>query len=309
MIERRTTLILGAGASAPFGFPTGYELLCQAINWQDINPELSISNLFPDLKKTEIKEFKEALRRSGKMSVDAFLEHRPEFIPIGKSAMAMILIQHEHEPHLFRRDGKSWYEYLFNQLNTTFEKFDKNRLSILTFNYDRSLEHFLFTALKNTSGKSEDECAEKLKSIPIIHLHGDLGALPHSREHLMRTYNSELTPTTVNIATNRIKIIHEGIATNDPQFEQARQILLESEVICFLGFGYHRLNMERLGMNNCQTGMLVSKQIIGTTFGLTHAEFALICQRHKLSLRSGRLEYQNFDVFQFFREMAVLHGS
>jgi hypothetical protein len=62
------------------------------------------------------------------------------------------------------------------------------------FNYDRSLEHFLFTALKYSSGKSDDECAGKLKTIPIIHLHGDLGALPHTGAALARPYNSNISP-------------------------------------------------------------------------------------------------------------------
>jgi hypothetical protein len=33
MIQRPTTLILGAGASKPFGFPIGYELLSRVIEY------------------------------------------------------------------------------------------------------------------------------------------------------------------------------------------------------------------------------------------------------------------------------------
>ncbi|MGA3283396.1 MAG: hypothetical protein ABSD57_02905 [Verrucomicrobiota bacterium] len=202
----------------------------------------------------------------------------------------------------------SWYEYLFNQLDVSFEDFNQNQLRILTFNYDRSLEHFLFTALKNSSGKSEDECAEKLKSIPIIHLHGDLGALPHTGNDLARPYNTDTTAMALNIATKRIKIIHEGIA-NEPQFQQAQIILSKSEVICFLGFGYHPLNMERLGAENCRIGPLASKQIIGSSFGLTDAESNQISHRHRFNLRPSRYAYQHLDVLQFLRELGVLHGN
>ena len=41
-------------------------------------------------------EFCEALRKCGKQSVDAFLEYRPEYIPVGKLAMAAVLIGYEN---------------------------------------------------------------------------------------------------------------------------------------------------------------------------------------------------------------------
>jgi len=181
-------------------------------------------------------------------------------------------------------------------------------LRILTFNYDRSLEHFLFTALRNSSGKSEDECAGKLNTIPVIHLHGDLGALPYTRKALARPYDTNITSEALNIATKRIKIIHEGIA-NELQFQQAQIILSNSEVICFLGFGYHPLNMERLGAENCRIGSLASKQIIGSSFGLTDAESSQISHRHHFNLRPSPHAYQHLDVLQFLRELGVLHGN
>lgn len=310
MIQRKTTLILGAGASAPFGFPTGYELLRRVIQSTHVHPYPNTPHKFFGFPKKEIDEFRTALEKSGTKSVDSFLEHRKEFIPIGKMAMALELIRHEHEPHLFLRDGKSWYEYLFDQLNTQFEDFGQNQLSILTFNYDRSLEHFLFTALKNKFGKSDDECAGKLKTIPIIHLHGDLGALPNFGSKLERPYNSEITQNALTIATKRIKIVHEG-NTNELQFELAHKILFESEVICFLGFGYHPLNMERLGFksSNPHSKFPNARAINGSSFGLTGAESNHIYGRYRVQLRSGRHEYKDLDVLQFLRELGVLHGN
>jgi hypothetical protein len=46
MITKPTTLILGAGASAPFGFPTGYELLSRVVEWANINIGSTNPNLF-----------------------------------------------------------------------------------------------------------------------------------------------------------------------------------------------------------------------------------------------------------------------
>jgi hypothetical protein len=317
MIGRKTTLILGAGASAPFGFPTGNQLLGSVIKLLTPTPiekgvpyfVLEHANLLGLLgfSQTKISEFRKALQRSGRTSVDAFLEYRPEFIDIGKIAMAIILIGYEDEQHLFSPDKDSWYEYLFNQLNTRFDDFDKNQLSILTFNYDRSLEHFLLTALSNSYNKPVNECVKKLKSIPIIHLHGDLGGLPHLDDTMARFYEPKVTMDTVKVASGRIKIIHEGTG-REQQLEEARVILQESEIICFLGFGFHPLNLERLGMKNCRLGPLGSKQICGSSLGLTNVEVAYISGQHGINLRPHRYEYKNFDVLQFLRESGVLYG-
>ena len=59
---------------------------------------------------------------------------------------------------------------------------------IIDFNYDRSLEHYLFTSLRSLHGRSVDECLEKLAKVPIIHVYGQLGTIPYpqpgSREYL-----------------------------------------------------------------------------------------------------------------------------
>jgi len=170
------------------------------------------------------------------------------------------------------------------------------------------LEHFLFTALKNSSGKSDEECANKLKTVSVIHLHGDLGELPHFGNTLVRPYNSEITQTTLRIATERIKIVHES-AANEPQFEQARHILSASEVICFLGFGYHPLNVERLGIRN-RISNLRQKILLGSSFDLTLAEANQVAERCGFNLRNDtRLNYRTLNVLDFLRESGALHGN
>jgi hypothetical protein len=271
MINKPTTLILGAGASVPFGFPTGYALLQKALSWANTkiggtNPQIL---KWLGIEKAKLDLFREALSMSGKKSVDSFLEHRPEFLDIGKAVIALELIGCERGHELFKRDGTSWYEYLFNELSTDFDDFDKNKLSILTFNYDRSLEYYLLTSLHHSYGRPIAECAAKLKSIPIIHLHGDLGELPDLGSSQIRPYNDSITPESLKIATSRIKIIHEGIA-NEPQFSEAQKILSGSQHICFLGFGYHHLNINRLGFNNAKS--YPRAKLWGSVKGFTYSE-------------------------------------
>ena len=102
---------------------------------------------YPNLVKlkyseVQIREFCEALSGAGKVTIDAFLEHRDNFVEIGKAAIAACLIKYERA-EMFDA-SRCWYPYLFNKMNTTFDEFSENRLAFVTFNYDRSLEAFLF---------------------------------------------------------------------------------------------------------------------------------------------------------------------
>ncbi|MGH7216991.1 MAG: hypothetical protein ACREIG_07135, partial [Nitrospiraceae bacterium] len=56
--------------------------------------------------------------------------------------------------------------------------FHENKLSLITFNYDRSLEFYLHRAIKRLWDLDDNEAAEVLKAVPIIHIHGKIDALP-----------------------------------------------------------------------------------------------------------------------------------
>jgi len=248
MITEPTALILGAGASMPYGFPSGLDLMRKILN--EIRPgqstELSqkLTDIF-GIEQDDIDYLYESLSRSGKLSVDAFLEHQRGFLKIGQLAITLTLVQYEIEDRLFapKMAGKSWYEYLWNKLDAPFEDFDKNKLSIITFNYDRSLEQYLITAMKNLYDKSEKQCAERLSKIPIIHVHGKLGNLVWQGE-ISRPYKPRCYRKVEDIS-NQIIVIPEKEGTSS-EFEEAIKLMLAAQHVYFLGFGYHPKNLERL---------------------------------------------------------------
>ncbi len=168
MLTKRTVFVLGAGASKPFGFPTGAELYQNVVDNLVEGPHRDFLQTEAGYSASDIKAFRNALFRSGKNSVDAFLEHRPEFMDIGKAAIARMLVLREVEDALFRAQD-NWLRYAYERLSASFEQFGSNPMSFVTFNYDRSVEHFLFTAIQNTYGKNDDECRELMSKIPIIH--------------------------------------------------------------------------------------------------------------------------------------------
>ncbi len=295
MITKPTVFILGAGASAPYGFPLGNNLF-----WSVINNALEGAggNVLTqmDYSKEEIGRFRKDLLGSGRLSVDAFLEHRQELIPIGKAAMAYILIAQEREDVLYGEGEGTWYKYLYDKLSTSFEEFGNNTISVITYNYDRSLEHFLFNSLRKSYNKPEYRCVEQLRKIPIIHLHGRLGHLPWQDEQGSgRAYHPHTEAGIIEQYAEEIRIIHEDInLDSDPEFVEARELLRNAEQVYFLGFGYDATNLRRLRVDEW-----VSTPIIrGSTYGLVRNE-------HKGIHRAfnGKIELDNisYDVFDFLK--------
>jgi len=180
--------------------------------------------------------------------VDLFLEHRPEFLEVGKTAIAAQLMPYEIEDNLFIGE-KNWYPYLFGHLGPSFDEIRHSRLSIVTFNYDRSLDQYLFRTLQNSFNLSTKDAVARLTNLPIVHVYGQLGELPHWDAERGRPYQppaSGKDAAEAFAAKDSIKIVSEGVE-RDREFNYARQLIDESEFVCFLGFGYLRENVKRLG--------------------------------------------------------------
>jgi hypothetical protein len=157
VIKRPTVLVLGAGASAPFGFPSGRKLrddIIAGLRKETAQPFQLLTAAGFDVN--HVASFRDALRRSGQPSVDVFLEYRPEFIPVGKVAVAASLIPYEDETKLWSGDD-NWYEHLWKHLGPSLmDDIAQSHLSVVTFNYDRSLEQFLFSALRRRNCDTRD---------------------------------------------------------------------------------------------------------------------------------------------------------
>lgn len=277
MITKKTVLILGAGASYPFNLLLGDELKLAILN---LTKNAATIWLNHGVDSQTTINFHDALSKCGLKSIDAFLRDLPQFINLGKLTIAKCLLDHENSDLLFapeaRRCESSWYEHLFGEMNDSFESFDKNNLSIITFNYDRSLEHFLHTSLCNSSGKGSVECTKKLKAIPIIHVHGQLGYLPWQGTPCLN-YGTASTVENVITAANGIKIIHEDI-DDSPEFQKACQLLEDAEKILILGLGYHEINLKRLKIHKLG---LRSKDLFGTAKGLSR-KMLQVADKHTL---------------------------
>lgn len=157
-------------------------------------------------------------------------------------------------------------------MEATPDTFKDNKLSIVTFNYDRSLEQYLISSLMHSYGLTKNQSATLLLSIPIIHLYGQLGELPYLNG-IGRPYDPAVNPTVLQQCIDGIKIIHDK-EQNEAEFERAFDRFQMAECIFFLGFGYHPMNVKRLRLEEIRN--LNEKVIEGTAWERTPAEQELI---------------------------------
>lgn len=277
MIHLPTVFILGAGASMPYGFPSGKQLR-DKICGNQIN-----SILNDEFGSRATKEFIDAFTDSHIISIDAFLSRRSEFVEIGKLAIAGIICNHERTHSFPPINVDDWYSHLWNKLVfdvNALEDLKKNDIKIITFNYDRSLEFFLLTSIMNTFNVGFDVALQSLSYLPIIHFYGQLGELSliknHPNSHI--SYRSTLNSRALNIATKSIHIIPEARHDSD-RHNLISEWFRTTHNICFLGFGFDKMNIARLGL----------KETLESHFG---------SEAHHLSVMASTLELTDAEVNQ-----------
>ena len=291
MISEETVLILGAGASKPYGFPTALELR------KDI-----IFNTIPLLKKyaaenrpsddfenhpyvKRVKDFIEIFKNSSTSSIDLFLSRNKEYYSIGKEIITLLLSNYEIESK-FREEIKNtendWYFYFYEALTRDIIKSEEilklkeNKVSIITFNYDRSLEHFIYESLLNSFRNKSNEIQEFMRVFKFIHVYGKLAPLPWESMPESEKYGSIFLRDYYANYSKNLQIIYEERKTKT---EEIIEIVKKAKKIFFLGFGYAEENLTAIGFD--QPILSKEQRIYGTALGLTNQEIL----KHAFKLR------------------------
>lgn len=257
MQRARTVVVLGAGASKPYGFPLGEELKKEILDAIE-SPILFVNFGF---RQDEVASFREALELGQPSTFDDLLDRKKSFRRIAPLAIAKALLPMEQTDILLKT--RDWYARLFDLLGFESEDTDASWLTIVTLNYDRSLEHFLAKSI-------EVECCEdrveftrkKLKSIRIIHAHGSLGSYPKVRYGV--TILDLLTDASIlRRAAKSIRLVSDRLE-DTRAFQEAQKAISQAERIMFIGFGYDERAVRRLFQGEIPS----DKQIVGTCYRL-----------------------------------------
>jgi hypothetical protein len=254
---KRIVLVLGAGASCPYGFPPGSKLIRDVLSLDTARDSVLARGGFAS---EECQLFKDALRDADISSVDRFLESRAgaghhDFMKVGKAMMALALSQYESikllRPSNDMDNGKGrWYDYLLELLSDQIvpdKLFEECYVSIITFNYDRSLEFWIMRALAARYGWALQKTKVVLRRLRLVHVHGTLGGSPTDSDDY-REFEPIQGGGDLDRCIKSIQVVHE-VNPNTKAWEDARKLLSEASIVVFLGFGYLRANVERLKLN------------------------------------------------------------
>lgn len=305
MFAEKTAFVVGAGASVEAGLPTGEGLIPKIteylgslrgedFRYAEILPESKGDHRFNTSKMADAAN---RIRKGlpGSFSIDNFIDQNrgDKFIEaMGKLAIAKtILVEEAHskmmvdggnthnEPDLAELRG-TWYAKLSSLI---FEGCTKDglaerlsRISFVIFNYDRCLEHYLYWAIRLTYGLTQQDAAGLMKLLTIHYPYGSVGLLPwqdtQSPVHFGNPREWEVNPWD---AAKRIKTFTEGVGSNEHTAIQ--KALFEANMVIFLGFGFHHLNMSLLTPSQGNASAFEgAKRYFGTVFERSKSDREII---------------------------------
>lgn len=275
--------------------------------------------------------FKERLIRSNAASIDDFLDKNSkdiiELSVIGKIMIVISISMYESEQRLFYIDERvmpghrysrqpyagardylsltrGWYNNLWTKIYEGNIANNLKKLTVISFNYDRSFEHYLFNSIRSMS--CEDPASIINKNLLIHHVYGQLGKLmwqnniegigndyqpikilnvlntmdaeEHSNPSLFRDMKSSYEYLNLLLRDNHNPLIDinnicsmvEMIrtyaeASEDIFYSHIKKRLIESERLFFLGFGYHPQNIEWFRKKTLNSNKNI--EYAGTTYG------------------------------------------
>lgn len=325
MIDKKTVFILGAGASCPYGYPSGAKLREEIIDnfvadykecfqtqkglsqKKEENDEL-FSKAYEYRPRAE--EFVEALRKANTKSIDSFLAPNSGFELLGKRAIIfrILFAEKKSQDRKNQSEEQDWYCHILHKLTDGLERKEgykllgENKISFITFNYDCSLEHFLFESLFNhfnDVGKAEID--EQLKKLKIIHVFGQVTGLDWQDTKSCFGYTRKITWDRIEQLKDNLEIMYER--NDNPELKEAKKLIKEAERIFCLGFGFAPENVDILKLSE---SMNSSCSLYGTALDLENGQIELIkdriCKGFRNEDNRDRIRIENMDCLRLLKK-------
>lgn len=310
-MPKNTVFVVGAGASEEADLPTSNDLKKEISSLLDIRlneynhrlecgddtilKALTLHVRQPDGSSSDINPYlQEAQNISGALptaiSIDNYIDqHRgnKKIELCGKLAIVRSILDAEKGSLLdfemeradtnidFNALEKTWYISFFKLLTENCTKDElKERfesITLIIFNYDRCIEHFLYYALQKHYRLSTKEAAKLVKNINIYHPYGSVGTLPWINPNGAVAFGSKPNHEQLLNLVKQIKTFAEG---TDPNLSEIGEIHKHMEVanrLVFMGFAFHKPNMQLISPGR-EGGNTRRIECYATTFKISKSD-------------------------------------
>lgn len=277
-------IVIGAGASCEIGLPTGTELKQHIQRALDIrfsnvvqqrSGDAVICAALREFENAESRDLNRSLHAAWKVrdalplaiSIDNFVDAHSGDVRIAlcaKLAVVQCILDAERSSALMPKEREPrgsaldfgavhdcWFSRLWRVLSENCSAGElRKRLSevvFISFNYDRCLEQFLFHAIQVYYGLRDVESAEIVRGARILHPYGTVGELAMLRGESVRVgYGDALNGSRLLQLSAGIRTFVEGTDPSSSSIVGIHEAMREARTVVFVGFAYHRLNMDLL---------------------------------------------------------------
>jgi hypothetical protein len=282
-----------------------YFQLASQENGRDINPYLKAARCITNNMPQAI-------------SIDNFIDAHYGDTHVemcGKLAIAKCIRQAERNSPLyvdraneesisFSNVQKSWLNSFVKLLTENCRVEDlESRLSTIAFvifNYDRCVEHYLYHALHSYYSISWERAAELVGRIDIYHPYGTVGALRWQEPAQGAEFGEIPEAHQLIKIANNLKTFTESTVQYSGDMFALREHLANASRLVFLGFAYHRQNLQLLFPATLNRRRPVS--IYGTAKGVSPSDVTLISRELGGLMRHTEINLENFNCVGLFGE-------
>ena len=333
MHPKKTVIVVGAGASQEINLPTSTALKTSIANILDIRfhitEQISGDFVIADALKMCFRDINPHLHACWKMrdalpqamSIDNFIDsHRgnEEIELCGKLAIVRSILEAERRSHLFFDRYNSHNTLNFKSLEETWfnvfwQRISENcqgeglqerfsAITLIIFNYDRCIEHFLYHSIQNYYGLNADTAAALVNEMNVFHPYGVVGSLPWTNGPAQMDFGAEPRVQDLVTLAQQIKTFTEGTDPEASDIVKIRAQMAASDILVFLGFAYHPQNLELLKSSSDEIKRHNKAcNCYGTAYGISDADLRVISP--ELKRLSGSPMHVNVDTDLTCREL------
>lgn len=306
MFRAKTVLVIGAGASAEVGLPVGSELLEQIVkrthityDWRDLksgDPEIVRALKLYLNEGNAVEELNGHINAAWQLSssaqqalsidnvIDALEDKRIELV--GKLGIVRSILSAENKSHFFSPVGyqentlqlhlfkPTWYNSLTQLLIENCKRSEIecifNNIEIINFNYDRCLEHYLPISLANYYGLDVTQVQKIMPSLVVHRPYGAAGRLPWQVGEAPSIALGGGRPEELAAIAPQIRTFTERVEEGD-ELDAIRMSISNADRIVFIGFAFHRQNVELLS-----TRTQSHVEIVATAYNISKSDQEVI---------------------------------